>query len=305
MTTAPILRSAWVNRSQVESFRIFTDEIGAWWPLPTHGLFGPLAGAVHFRNGKLIEQAIDGSEVVWAEVSAWEPPERLVLAWHPGRDAGQASEVEVVFENHGRGTRVVIEHRGWEVFGSDALIERSGYVGPNAWGYVLDHYADGAEIGTDAVDVSALKSAYHAFFAEAEQGGFGPGPEGEWNPAQVVAHVALNDSALIAVAHSLIHQRPIGFENAVSQDLDVLANWIDSCESMDELIERGRALARQAISVVQRLDPDQRQTLVECRFLDGGEIAFEQPMPWESVAVDTQAARHLPGHTEQLRKLRT
>jgi hypothetical protein len=73
---------------------------------------------------------------------------------------------------------------------------------------------------------------------------------------------------------------------------------------MDELITRGRALSRQAMAVLQRLDPEQRQTLVDCRFLDDGETAFEQPMPWESVAAEIQATRHLPGHTDQLRALR-
>jgi len=305
MTTAPIIRAAWVARSQADAFRIFTEEIGAWWPLPTHGLFGPSAGGVHFRDGKLIEQSTDGTESVWAEVKLWDAPTRLVIAWHPGQDVGNASEVEVVFEQHHGGTRVVVEHRGWEAFGADAASVRNNYVGPNAWGYVLDHFADGADARPDAVDVARLSTAYEEFYDEAERGGFGQPPAGEWEARQVVAHVALNDTAMIAVAHSLIHQNPGGFDNEECQDLEVVARWIESCGSMDELISRGRALAKQATAVVPRLDPDQRQTAVQCRFLDAGEVAFEQAMPWESVAVDIQAAQHLPGHTEQLRNLRT
>ncbi|MBT8240782.1 MAG: SRPBCC domain-containing protein [Acidimicrobiia bacterium] len=304
MTTAPIVRAAWVNRSQADAFSIFTEEIGAWWPLPTHGLFGTSAGAVHFRGGKLIEQSTDGSESVWAEVQSWDPPNRLVISWHPGHEASDASEVEVLFEDHDGGTRVVIEHRGWEAFGADALRRRTSYVGPNAWGYVLDHFADGAEVGADAIDVAPLMGAYDTFFSEADRGGFGPAPEGEWNAEQVVAHVGLNDSAMIAVSQSLIHRNPSRFDNELCQDPDVLARWIESCGSMDELIARGRALSRQAMSVLQRLDPEQRQTPVDCRFLDGGETAFEQPMPWVSVAAEIQATRHLPGHSDQLRRLR-
>ena len=39
---------------------MFTDEIGAWWPLPTRRVFGAEAGDVAFRNGQLMEQATDG-----------------------------------------------------------------------------------------------------------------------------------------------------------------------------------------------------------------------------------------------------
>ncbi|MGI9610215.1 MAG: SRPBCC domain-containing protein [Acidimicrobiia bacterium] len=305
MTIAPIVRAAWVARSQTATFRIFTEEIGAWWPLRTHGIFGPSAGGVHFRDGKLIEQSTDGSESVWAEVTVRDAPTRLVMAWHPGREIDEASEVEVVFEAHDGGTRVVIEHRGWERFGADAASVRNNYVGPNAWGYVLDHFADGADTRPDAVDIASLSAAYEEFYGEAESGGFGLPQDGEWDARQVVAHVALNDTAMIAVAQSLIHQDPGAFDNEVCQDLDVLAGWIESCRSMEALILRGRAIARQATAIVQRLDADQRQTAVRCRFLNAGEVALEQSMPWESVAVEIQAAKHLPGHTEQLRNLRT
>ena len=51
----PVIRAAWVDRPAEEAFQVFTQEIGAWWPLPTHGLFGDRSGSVHFRDGKLIE----------------------------------------------------------------------------------------------------------------------------------------------------------------------------------------------------------------------------------------------------------
>ena len=303
-TAPPVIRAAWVNRTVEDAFAIFTGEIGAWWPLPTHGLFGPQSGSVSFRDGLLVEQAIDGSQVTWAEVIEWDPPTRLVLAWHPGRTVDEASEVEVVFEAHAEGTRVVLEHRGWEAFGADAAERRLGYVGPNAWGYVLDHFGDGAELRPDPVDLSALEAAYATFYDEAAQGGFGPAPEGEWDAEQTVAHVVLNDAAMLGVCQALVHGTPPRFENEVSQDLAVLAEFIASAGGMDGLIEQGRHMAQLVSAAVRRLSADQRTAPVHCCLSHYGETMLDREMPWESIIVQTQADRHLPAHVEQLQNLR-
>ena len=256
-TVAPVIRAAWVNRPADQVFEVFTEEIGAWWPLPSHGIFGEMSGGVCFRDQQLIEQSTDGREAIWGEVLAWEPPERLVIGWHPGRDSAQASRVEVSFESDGDGTRVVIEHRGWEVFGKDALERRLGYIGPNAWGYVLDHFADGAELRSDGPDLAGLDEAYEQFFAEADRGGFGPSQDGEWDAAQVVAHVALNDAAMVGVCQALVHEKSTRFENTICQDVDVLAAYIDAAGDFDELVARGRAMSRLVMGSVRRLNRDQ------------------------------------------------
>ena len=49
----PVVRAATVERSADAAFTIFTDQIGAWWPLPTHGIFGDSSGGVHFADGHL------------------------------------------------------------------------------------------------------------------------------------------------------------------------------------------------------------------------------------------------------------
>jgi len=310
MTSPPVRRSAWVNRTPEDAFAIFTDEIGAWWPLPTHGLFGQRSSGVLFRDGQLIEQSVDGAEIVWGEVVAWTPPERLVIAWHPGADAGESTEVTVSFEPHDAGTQVVIEHHGWERFGDSAASRRLGYVGPNAWGYVLDHFADGAEGRLDGIDLAALAEAYEAFFAEASRGGFGPANDREWNAEQVIAHVALNDAAMLNVCQAIIHQtasRPLDtrFENIVSQNRTVLAAAIDSAGSMDELIARARHGSRLVVACLARLSPEQRETNVHCHLLHYDDVMVDSPLPWHAVAVHTQATVHLPAHVAQLIDLRS
>ncbi len=302
----PVLRSAHVTRPVDEAFEVFTRQIGAWWPLPTHGLFGADAGVVTFDDGLLVERAVDGRTSVWGAVLAWEPPHRLVFSWHPGGGADDASEVEVRFTaSDGVGTRVELEHRGWERFGESAMLRRHGYVGPGAWGHVLDHFADVADPRPDAADLGAVAAAYDAFFAEAERGGFGPPPVGQWDAARVLAHVALNDLAMTAVAHGLVHGRTdLTFGNLTCQDPVVLADWVAATGDLAALVARGRELAQVAMAATARLDPDQLGRAVGCRLFHDGELVLDGAMPWGRLAVDAQSGRHLPAHTGQLRDLR-
>ena len=68
--TPPVIRSAWVPCDAATAFEAFTEEIGAWWPLPTHGVFGHRSGGVSFDRGRLVAagQAIlsPGREIVYA-----------------------------------------------------------------------------------------------------------------------------------------------------------------------------------------------------------------------------------------------
>ena len=142
----PVIRAAFVARPPTEAFAVFTEEIGAWWPLSTHGVFGADNDGLLFRDGKLVEIATDGRENIWGEVLHWDPPNRLTITWHPYPQPGESSEVDVVFEGEGEGTRVTLEHRDWEAFGEQAMAKRSVYVGPNAWGSLLDCFAGVADV---------------------------------------------------------------------------------------------------------------------------------------------------------------
>lgn len=100
-------------------FTAFTAEIGQWWR--PHGLFelngradGRLAMEA-WAGGRVTETYPDGEEFEVGRVRVWEPPERLVLSWRavsfpPDRE----TQVHVRFEAVAGGTRVVVEHVGWD-----------------------------------------------------------------------------------------------------------------------------------------------------------------------------------------------
>jgi len=71
-----------------------------------------------------------GDEFEIGRVLVWQPASRLVFEWR-GRDfaPGQVTEVEVRFEAVEAGTRIVLEHRGWEALPADHPV-RDDLVGP-------------------------------------------------------------------------------------------------------------------------------------------------------------------------------
>lgn len=302
---APIVRAMHVQQTPADAFRIFTDEIGAWWPLHSHGMFGAESGGLIFDDERLVEVSTNGSESIWGEVIEWDEPNRLRFTWHPGQDATQSSEVEVEFIADGNGTRVVLEHRGWEAFGTEAAARRRDYIGPGAWGHVLDHFADCAEGRPDAADLTELRSSYEHFFDEAAQGGFYPPTNGQWTAEQVVAHVTLNDAAMLAVCQAMIHQEATRFENSAAQSPENLQRWIDRHGGLKGLVAAGLRTSEQFMASVARLSAGQQQQAIHCYLVSDGEAMLDDERPWSAIAVDVQAAFHLPSHTAQLAELRS
>ncbi len=298
--TAPVVRSASVDRNIDDTFRIFTTEIGAWWPLPTHGIFGDASGGVAFDDDRLVERSVTGEENVWAEVTAWDPPNQLCLDWHPGRNSDEATTVEVTFEAIEGGTRVIIEHRGWERLGPDAIERRRQYMRPNAWGGVIDHFADATASSLDHLD--ALRTEQERFLdaATAALSADLPAPADEWCGREVVAHVTLNDMAMIRVCHALVHGEPPRFANEAAQSPDALGRWISTSRDDAHLIERARSTATQLRTALARLSAEQLDTLVPCLLTDHGNVMLDDERPWKAIAIDVQTGMHLPSHFEQL-----
>ena len=141
LTLEPVRRSVEVRCSATEAFRLFTDEIDSWWPLATHSIGGAHAEACYFEGregGRIYESHADGSVHLWGTVTVWEPPVRATFTWHPGRDVSTAQEIELCFTALSEGTKVELEHRGWEALGETALRTRSAY--ETGWVSVLERY---------------------------------------------------------------------------------------------------------------------------------------------------------------------
>ncbi len=141
-----------VNAPRDHVFRTFTERIDTWWPRSHHiGGKDPFAAILEPRaGGRWFERAGDGSECDWGRVLAWEPPERVLLAWEINAEwkyqAGLGTEVEVRFVSEGKErTRVVLEHRKLERFGDKAEMMRAMFEGEGAWVGMLAELAKAAE----------------------------------------------------------------------------------------------------------------------------------------------------------------
>jgi hypothetical protein len=137
----PVRKSIEVACGPAAAFRLFTEEIDSWWPLATHSVAGETSVACFFEGregGRIYETSEDGTTHLWGTVTIWEPSARVVFSWHPGREADTAQEVELRFIGIASGTRVELEHRGWEVLGDRAEETREGY--ENGWVPVLESF---------------------------------------------------------------------------------------------------------------------------------------------------------------------
>ena len=120
-TTETVIRkTVSVQAPADRAFEAFTRGMAAWWPLATHSVYEADAAGVVVEEGlggRIVETSSAGEESVWGTITGWEPPRRLAFTWHPGRGDETAQEVEVRFTPDGSGTRVELEHRGWEKLG--------------------------------------------------------------------------------------------------------------------------------------------------------------------------------------------
>ena len=125
-----------------EAFRIFTEDALSWWPVESHSIHGAGVRDVVFEpavGGEVYEVAATGEHGHWATVLEWDPPNRLVLAWNILEREGDQTEVEVRFVPEGDGTRVELEHRGWENVVAHGPEKRANY--DSGWEFVLGTYA--------------------------------------------------------------------------------------------------------------------------------------------------------------------
>lgn len=133
-----VRKSIRVERPPEVSFRVFCDAIGEWWPKgPSFNGKVQADMVIEGRvGGRFFERYTDGTEYEIGRITAYEPPSRVGFTWRaPSWD--RPTQVQIRFTPEGSGTRVELEHSGWEE--ADNIREaRKNY--DHGWELVLGHY---------------------------------------------------------------------------------------------------------------------------------------------------------------------
>ncbi|MBX2838019.1 MAG: SRPBCC family protein [Gammaproteobacteria bacterium] len=130
----PIKKTIDVPCSAEDAFETFVNRVTHWWPRDKNSVSamnGEVAKSVVIEprlNGEVYEIGHDDTKHLWGSVTTYDPGKRLVLDWHIGLPADNASVVEVLFDQQSESTTTVtLIHSRWEVFGDKAADMRNGY----------------------------------------------------------------------------------------------------------------------------------------------------------------------------------
>ncbi len=147
ITAAPVRHEVRVPLAPAAAFDLFANRFDSWWPRDkTTNFASTLVQAVlePWAGGRWYEKDADGSVCEWGRVLAYEPGRRLVLNWQLGADykfhPELTTEVEILFQPDGEGTRVTLEHRNIERFGEKHAEMRAGIAGANGWPSIMAAY---------------------------------------------------------------------------------------------------------------------------------------------------------------------
>jgi uncharacterized protein YndB with AHSA1/START domain len=129
-----IRKSIWLGRPPETSFRVFCEDVSEWWPR------GFADGSKLFLDrcvgGRLFERRPDGTEYEIGRVTAYQPPSIVAFTWR-APSWNLATQVEIRFSPERGGTRVELEHSGWEREPQVAEY-RKNY--DSGWETILGHY---------------------------------------------------------------------------------------------------------------------------------------------------------------------
>jgi uncharacterized protein YndB with AHSA1/START domain len=143
-----------VQAPQAVAWRVFTEKMGAWWPLAYYkiGKVNAVDAVIEPHvGGRWYERGDDGSMCQWGSVLAWEPPSRLVLSWDISADwqydPTLKTEIEVRFSaDGGDRTRVELEHRHLDRYGARRDEMRAIFDTEGDWGRLLEAFARAATV---------------------------------------------------------------------------------------------------------------------------------------------------------------
>jgi uncharacterized protein YndB with AHSA1/START domain len=138
-----------VQAPQAVAWRVFTEKMGAWWPLTFYkiGKANAVDAVIEPHiGGRWYERGEDGSTCQWGSVLAWEPPSGLILSWDISADwqydPTLKTEIEVRFIAEGSDrTRVELEHRLLDRYGARRDEMRAIFDSGGDWGKLLEAFA--------------------------------------------------------------------------------------------------------------------------------------------------------------------
>ena len=116
---AKIMVSIRLKVAPEAAFDLFTRRVDDWWRRGPKYRMGP-QGRLRFEpgeGGRLIEiyNEAAGDLFEIGRILVWRPGERLVFEWRlPNFTADQSTEVDIGFTAVEGGTRLTLEHRGWD-----------------------------------------------------------------------------------------------------------------------------------------------------------------------------------------------
>jgi uncharacterized protein YndB with AHSA1/START domain len=135
-----IRKSIKVEQPPAIAFRVFCQEIGQWWPLQQGFSFGGERARDIFIEGRIggrfYERFADGTEFEVGRVTDYQPPAMVAFTWRSPQWEGP-TRVEVRFLADGAGTRVELEHSGWDQ-GTKMLGASKEY--SNGWDFILGRF---------------------------------------------------------------------------------------------------------------------------------------------------------------------
>jgi hypothetical protein len=148
---------AMVQAPPAVAWQVFTEQMGAWWPLAVYkiGKANAVDAVIEPRvGGRWYERGDDGSTCDWGSVLLWEPLSRLVLSWDINADwqydPDLKTEIEVRFIAEGESvTRIELEHRKLDRYGARRDEMRRIFDTEGDWGRLLAMFAARAAEGSN------------------------------------------------------------------------------------------------------------------------------------------------------------
>ena len=127
---SPIVKTVTVRCAPATAFRVFTADIGRWYPLARFSIHPAVDCRLEPHvGGRLYEIGADGRETLWGHVLEWNPPHALALSWQARCSEEEAQRSDVSFRAVPDGTEVRLVHAGWEKLKVDGAEWRDKYDG--------------------------------------------------------------------------------------------------------------------------------------------------------------------------------